>query len=88
MTTTLTGKNQVTVPAEISQKLGLAPGALFDWSVGDEPRQIIIRIRPSRTDLLRRAQEIGRHSRQAGKSPIDDLINERLDDDAQEKAQE
>ena len=29
MTTTLPGKNQITVPAEITQKLGLATGTRF-----------------------------------------------------------
>jgi AbrB family looped-hinge helix DNA binding protein len=39
MTTTLTGKNQITVPAEIARKLGLAPGARFDWAVTPEKIQ-------------------------------------------------
>ena len=59
MTTSLTGKNQVTVPAAIVKQLGLEPGAKLDWSVGDEPGLITIRVQPSRQERLRRIQEIG-----------------------------
>jgi AbrB family looped-hinge helix DNA binding protein len=83
MTTTLTGKNQVTVPAEITQKLGLTPGTLFDWKLTDDPKQIIIRIRPSRRELLTRLEEIARGSQhKSGASPVDDLIRERAEDDS------
>jgi bifunctional DNA-binding transcriptional regulator/antitoxin component of YhaV-PrlF toxin-antitoxin module len=84
MTTTLTGKNQVTVPAEIAQKLGLTSGAQLDWAIGRKPRQIVITVKPSRKELLRRAQEIGRKYRKAGQDPVGDLIRERAQDDLDE----
>lgn len=81
MTTTLTGKNQVTVPAEIAQKLGLQPGAQFDWALGDRPNRIVITIKPTRTQLLERVRSIGRAARKEGQDPIGDLIREREQDD-------
>lgn len=66
MTTTLTGKNQITVPAEITQKLGLRTGAQFDWSVGDQPNKISITIKPTRKQLLARVRELGRQAKRPG----------------------
>ena len=59
MTTSLTGKNQVTVPAAIVKQLGLEPGAKLDWSIGEEPGVITVRVQPSIQERLRRVQEIG-----------------------------
>jgi bifunctional DNA-binding transcriptional regulator/antitoxin component of YhaV-PrlF toxin-antitoxin module len=81
MTTTLTGKNQITVPAEITQKLGLTTGAQFDWAVSDQPNKIIITIKPTRKQLLERVRAIGRKFNQRGQDPIADLIREREEDD-------
>jgi AbrB family looped-hinge helix DNA binding protein len=81
MTTTLTGKNQVTVPAEIAQKLGLQAGAQFDWAVGDQPNRIVITIKPTRKQLLERVRKIGRAFKKEGQDPIGDLVREREEDD-------
>ncbi len=77
----MTGKNQITVPAEITQKLGLQAGALFDWALSDEPNRIVITIKPTRRQLLERVRTIGRASRKAGMDPIADLVREREEDD-------
>ena len=66
MTTTLTGKNQVTVPAEIAQKLGLQAGARFDWALGDQPNRIVITVKPTRRQLLERVRQIGRTFKKKG----------------------
>jgi bifunctional DNA-binding transcriptional regulator/antitoxin component of YhaV-PrlF toxin-antitoxin module len=81
MTTTLTGKNQITVPAGITRKLGLRSGAQFDWAVSDQPNKIIITIRPTRKQLLERVRAIGRKYNKRGQNPIADLIREREEDD-------
>ena len=81
MTTTLTGKNQITVPAEITQKLGLVPGAQFEWAVGDQPNKITITIKPTRKQMLARIRELGRRWKKPGQDPIGDLIRERVQDD-------
>ena len=81
MTTTLTGKNQITVPAEITQQLGLTSGARFDWAVGEQPNKIIVTIQPTRKQLLERARAIGRKFRKRGQNAVADLIREREEDD-------
>ena len=75
MTTTLTGKNQVTVPVEITREMGLEAGARFDWARGETPGTIVIHVQPSIRQLLDRAQELGRQSK--NRHLIEELIAER-----------
>jgi bifunctional DNA-binding transcriptional regulator/antitoxin component of YhaV-PrlF toxin-antitoxin module len=75
MTTTLTGKNQVTVPADIARKFGLEPGARFDWSAGERPNTIVIRIQPSKRQLVERIKELGRGIK--NRDLVQELIRER-----------
>lgn len=86
MTTTLTGKNQVTVPAEISQKLGLTAGAQLEWALGDQPNKIVITIKPTRRQMLERIRAIGRKWKKPGQDPIGQLVRERVQDDIDEGA--
>ncbi len=81
MTTTLTGKNQITVPAEITQKLGLTPGTQFDWALGDQPNQITITIKPTRKQLLQRVRELGRKAQRPGVDEVAEFVKWREDDD-------
>ena len=75
MTTTLTGKNQVTVPAELARELGLEPGSRLDWSKGKTPGTMVIKVQPSVRQMLDRAQEIG--SKWKNRNLIEELIEER-----------
>lgn len=75
MTTTLTGKNQVTVPAELAKEMGLEPGSRFDWSKGKAPGTIVVKVQPSVRQMLDRAQEIG--SKWKKRNLIEELIKER-----------
>jgi bifunctional DNA-binding transcriptional regulator/antitoxin component of YhaV-PrlF toxin-antitoxin module len=79
MTTTLTGKNQVTVPADLVTDMGLAPGAKFDWSKGKKPGTIVISVQPSKRQLLDRLQEIGKTFK--GRDLVGELIKMREEED-------
>jgi AbrB family looped-hinge helix DNA binding protein len=81
MTTTLTGKNQITVPAEIAQKLGLEAGTQFDWAFGTKRNKIVITVKPTRKQLLARLREISRKYRKSNQDPIGELLREREEDD-------
>lgn len=83
MITTITGKNQVTLPAEIVRALDLVPGMQLDWAVGPDGTLIA-------KPLLSRAQRAaalmgaGRKYLRPGSDPVRDLIAERAQDDAAE----
>ena len=81
MTTTLTGKNQITVPAELAEKLGLTAGAQFDWAVGDQPNKITITIKPTRKQLLERVRELGRKAKRPRVDEVAEFVKWRTADD-------
>ena len=83
MITTVTGKNQVTIPAELARELDIAPGTRLDWARGDEGT-LIVKIIPNRAELARRLAGRGkRHLRQAS-NPIRDLVEDRVREDLEE----
>lgn len=79
MISTLTGKNQVTVPAELARELRLMPGTRLDWAAGESPNTILIRILPSKRQVLDRIQELG--STILNRRLIEELIEERASEE-------
>lgn len=77
---TITGKNQITIPAAIVRELELEPGMQLEWEV-DEGRAVIIRPVESRGELARRLQGKWKHIFPPDSDPIGDLIRERVEED-------
>lgn len=80
MITTVTGKNQVTIPAKLVEALDIHPGTKLDWSINSDGL-ILVRPLPGRGELARRAMGMGRGWLPAASDPIDDLIREREQED-------
>jgi AbrB family looped-hinge helix DNA binding protein len=83
MITTVTGKNQITIPAKLASQLDIQPGTRLDWSLGQDG-VLIVRPLPSRGELARRAAGMGRSWLPEGVDPVADLVEERLRDEAAE----
>jgi AbrB family looped-hinge helix DNA binding protein len=47
MITTVTGKNQVTIPAKLAHQLDIQPGTRLDWAIGPDG-VLIVRPLPKR----------------------------------------
>jgi AbrB family looped-hinge helix DNA binding protein len=84
MITTITGKNQVTIPAKLVHQLDLHPGTRIEWSIGEDS-VLIARILPRRSVLARQVAGMGRDWLSEGADPIADLIRERDQDDKDEE---
>jgi len=84
MITTMTGKNQITVPAQLARKLKIEPGTRLQWSV-DQQGRLIAEPLPPRSILARRAAGMGRQWLPEGADPVGDLIQERAESDQEEK---
>jgi AbrB family looped-hinge helix DNA binding protein len=82
MITTVTGKNQITIPARLARRLNIEPGTRIDWSIDDEG-QLVARPLPSRAILARETAGMGRSWLSPGDDPIGDLIRERSEDDGE-----
>ena len=76
MITTVTGKNQITIPAALARKLDIEPGQRIDWQI-DEDGILIARLLPKRGELARQAAGMGREWLVDGADPVADLIKER-----------
>jgi AbrB family looped-hinge helix DNA binding protein len=59
MTTTVTQKNMVTIPAEVGRKLGIRPGWKLDWQPIEGRDEILVRVIPDRSELARRLCGLG-----------------------------
>lgn len=80
MITTVTGKNQVTIPAELARELNIKAGTQPDWSKGEDGT-LRVKPLPSRGELARCLAGIGRPWLRPGDDPIADLIRERVAED-------
>ena len=55
MQTTVTTKNMVTIPAELSRKMGITPGCRIEWREPAEGSdELTVRVIPTRGELARR----------------------------------
>ncbi len=79
MITTVTGKNQITIPAKLASQLDIQPGTRLDWSLGQDG-VIVVRPLPSRGEMARRAAGMGRSWLPEGVDPVADLVEERQRD--------
>lgn len=77
---TITGKNQITIPAAIVRELQLEPGMRLEFELGEE-RTIIMRPVLTRYELAKRLEGIFRSALKPGDDPIGDLIRERVEED-------
>ncbi len=80
MTTTLTGKNQITLPADLVRKLGLKPGTRFVWSARKDG-SMVARPLPSRGALAHRLMGLAAVELRPGADPIQDLQKIQEDED-------
>lgn len=58
-TTTVTGKRQVTIPAEIARKFHIEAGSRLEWREGVGKNELRIVVKQGPTENLRRIHEIG-----------------------------
>ena len=76
MITTVTRKNQVSLPAALTAQAGILPGARLEWSL-DPSGELRARQLPSRQQSVKSLRGRGRHLLAKGQSPVAELIAER-----------
>lgn len=76
MISTVTTKNMISIPVELARSYGIKPGFTFDWSPGESPEHISVRVIPDRKALSLRLKGAGkRHS--PDRDAIAELLAER-----------
>jgi len=86
MITTVTGKNQVTVPAKIAAAEDIEAGTRLDWRLTAKEHVLEVRILPDRATLARQLRGAGREQLEPGRSPVAELIRERESEDEERRA--
>ncbi len=82
MQTTVTTKNMVTIPAELSRRMGITPGCRLEWHEPEEGSdEVRVRVIPTRADLARRLMGSARKW-----SPERDAVGELVEERAREDA--
>ena len=81
MITTMTGKNQVTVPAELARKAGMRPGTRLDWRSTDDALVLEVRVLPDPASIASSLRGLGNSARRLGGSPVDRLVSQRRTED-------
>lgn len=77
---TITGKNQITIPAVVARALHIEPGMQLEFELGEE-RTVLVRPVLSRYELAKKLEGSLRHVLKPGDDPIGDLIRERVEED-------
>lgn len=84
MTTTITGRNQITIPAALVEQMELKPGTRIEWLPGDAADEFVCRVVPDPARLAAKLRGAGRVYLKAGsRHPIDALVAERSEDERQ-----
>ena len=82
MTTTVTGRNQITVPAALVERMGLKPGTRIEWRQGESMDEIVCRVLPDPVVLAAKLRGAGRAYLKADAiHPMDVLVAEREAED-------
>lgn len=84
MITTVTEKNQVTIPTQLADEMGIESGTRIEWIIKGEGI-LIAQVLPSRGQLARKARGMGKSWLREGEDPIAELIADRAADDAVEE---
>jgi len=80
MITTVTGRNQVTIPADLARQLDIRAGTRLEWSKGEDGT-LHARPLPARGVVARKLAGIGRAWLKPGQDPVADLIRERAEEE-------
>jgi bifunctional DNA-binding transcriptional regulator/antitoxin component of YhaV-PrlF toxin-antitoxin module len=80
MASTVTGKNQISIPIEVARKHGIRPGCRLEWLDSDDPDLLQARVIPDPRTLADRLRGRGRKYLREGQDPVGDLVRERATD--------
>ena len=76
MITTVTSKNMITIPSELTKAYGIKPGYKLDWQPVSGKEEIRVRIIPERSVLSKRLMGTGKKF-SPERDSVKDLITER-----------
>lgn len=85
MITTVTGKNQVTVPAKLAAAEGIEPGTRFAWSFTEREHVLEVRVLKSVSEVAAELRGRGARYRNRPGSAVDALLREREREEGEDR---
>ena len=85
MITTVTGKNQVTVPAKLAAAEGIEPGTRFAWSFTEREHVLEVRVLKSVPEVAADLRGRGARYRNRPGSAVDALLRERDQEEREDR---
>jgi bifunctional DNA-binding transcriptional regulator/antitoxin component of YhaV-PrlF toxin-antitoxin module len=76
MTTTLTGHNQITIPAKLANQYSLKPGSRLEWKPGRTADEILCRVLPEPSQLAMDLRGAGKKYLKEGVRPPLEILEE------------
>jgi bifunctional DNA-binding transcriptional regulator/antitoxin component of YhaV-PrlF toxin-antitoxin module len=83
MITTVTGKNQITIPAKVVSTHAIRVGTRLLWEATDQPDVLKVRVLPDLATLARNMLGAGRKHPSEGAQPIEELVARQESEDDQ-----
>jgi AbrB family looped-hinge helix DNA binding protein len=80
MQSTVTGRNQISIPAKLARKMGIHRGSRLVWEETSEPDRLLVRVLPDRNELVERISGSGRRWLRPGADPVGELLRERANE--------
>ena len=80
MESTVTTKNMTSIPQAMARRFGIAPGWKLDWTPGNRPDEMVVKVIPDRAERGRRLLGRGKHY-SPGRDSAADLSAEREAED-------
>ena len=80
MITTVTGKNQITIPSQIARAAGIRAGSKVDWKIVKQGTEIRCIVLPDPASVASQLRGAGKPFLKRGQHPISRLIKERADE--------
>jgi AbrB family looped-hinge helix DNA binding protein len=82
MITTVTGKNQITIPAAIANRIGLKNGSRIDWQLSSNPDEIRCIVLPEPCVIAASLRGAGKRFLKPEQDPSAALLVERSTDES------
>lgn len=83
MQSSVSGKNQISIPPTIARRHGIRPGCRLEWRETDDPEVLQVRVIPDPETLAEQLLGAGKRYLTSGEDPIAELERQRADEDTE-----
>ena len=83
MITEVLDRNVVAIPDRLASQHGIKPGSRLDWRESDRPDVLTVQVLPDYAAIASSLMGAGRAHLKPGADPVNDLVQERAQEDSE-----